>query len=221
MFALMRYLVLMKCLDIRMTEKIKIIGLTGGIGSGKTTVTKLLESKGYSVYYSDIRAKEIVNNNAFLKIRIIQLLGDKAYDQDGKYNRKWVAQKIFNNEKLLLELNKIIHPAVRDDFEFWVKEQKVDFVFKETALLFELNLDKNCFKTILVTADESLRIKRVMERDGKTCQEIKNIIQKQMSEQEKIKRADFIIENNTDLENLGKEVERMLLELNKINKHEI
>ena len=217
----MRYLVLMKCLDIRMTEKIKIIGLTGGIGSGKTTVAKLLESKGYSVYYSDIRAKEIVNNNAFLKIRIIQLLGDKAYDQDGKYNRKWVAQKIFNNEKLLLELNKIIHPAVRDDFEFWVKEQKVDFVFKETALLFELNLDKNCFKTILVTADESLRIKRVMERDGKTCQEIKNIIQKQMSEQEKIKRADFIIENNTDLENLGKEVERMLLELNKINKHEI
>ena len=211
----------MKFLDIRMTEKIKIIGLTGGIGSGKTTVAKLLESKGYSVYYSDIRAKEIVNNNAFLKIRIIQLLGDKAYDQDGKYNRKWVAQKIFNNEKLLLELNKIIHPAVRDDFEFWVKEQKVDFVFKETALLFELNLDKNCFKTILVTADESLRIKRVMERDGKTCQEIKNIIQKQMSEQEKIKRADFIIENNTDLENLGKEVERMLLELNKINKHEI
>lgn len=217
----MRCLVLMKFLDIRMTEKIKIIGLTGGIGSGKTTVAKLLESKGYSVYYSDIRAKEIVNNNAFLKIRIIQLLGDKAYDQDGKYNRKWVAQKIFNNEKLLLELNKIIHPAVRDDFEFWVKEQKVDFVFKETALLFELNLDKNCFKTILVTADESLRIKRVMERDGKTCQEIKNIIQKQMSEQEKIKRADFIIENNTDLENLGKEVERMLLELNKINKHEI
>lgn len=217
----MRYLVLMKCLDIRMTEKIKIIGLTGGIGSGKTTVAKLLESKGYSVYYSDIRAKEIVNNNAFLKTRIIQLLGDKAYDQDGKYNRKWVAQRVFNNEKLLLELNKIIHPAVKSDFEFWVRKQKGDFIFKETALLFELNLDKNCFKTILVTADESLRIKRAMERDGKTCQEIKNIIQKQMSEQGKIKRANFIIQNNTDLENLGKEVERMLLELNKINKHEI
>lgn len=204
-----------------MTEKIKIIGLTGGIGSGKTTVAKLLESKGYSVYYSDIRAKEIVNNNAFLKTRIIQLLGDKAYDQDGKYNRKWVAQRVFNNEKLLLELNKIIHPAVKSDFEFWVRKQKGDFIFKETALLFELNLDKNCFKTILVTADESLRIKRAMERDGKTCQEIKNIIQKQMSEQGKIKRANFIIQNNTDLENLGKEVERMLLELNKINKHEI
>lgn len=204
-----------------MTEKIKIVGLTGGIGSGKTTVAKLLESKGYSVYYSDIRAKEIVNNNAFLKTRIIQLLGDKAYDQDGKYNRKWVAQKVFNNEKLLLELNKIIHPAVKSDFEFWVREQKGDFIFKETALLFELNLDKNCFKTILVTADESLRIKRVMERDGKTYQEIENIIQKQIPEKEKRKRADLIIENNTDLENLGKEVERMLLELNKINKHEI
>lgn len=217
----MRCLVLMKFLDIRMTEKIKIVGLTGGIGSGKTTVAKLLESKGYSVYYSDIRAKEIVNNNAFLKTRIIQLLGDKAYDQDGKYNRKWVAQKVFNNEKLLLELNKIIHPAVKSDFEFWVREQKGDFIFKETALLFELNLDKNCFKTILVTADESLRIKRVMERDGKTYQEIENIIQKQIPEKEKRKRADLIIENNTDLENLGKEVERMLLELNKINKHEI
>ncbi len=204
-----------------MTEKIKIVGLTGGIGSGKTTVAKLLESKGYSVYYSDIRAKEIVNNNAFLKTRIIQLLGDKAYDQDGKYNRKWVAQKVFNNEKLLLELNKIIHPAVKSDFEFWVREQKGDFIFKETALLFELNLDKNCFKTILVTADESLRIKRAMERDGKTYQEIENIIQKQIPEKEKRKRADLIIENNTDLENLGKEVERMLLELNKINKHEI
>lgn len=217
----MRCLVLMKFLDIRMTEKIKIVGLTGGIGSGKTTVAKLLESKGYSVYYSDIRAKEIVNNNAFLKTRIIQLLGDKAYDQDGKYNRKWVAQKVFNNEKLLLELNKIIHPAVKSDFEFWVREQKGDFIFKETALLFELNLDKNCFKTILVTADESLRIKRAMERDGKTYQEIENIIQKQIPEKEKRKRADLIIENNTDLENLGKEVERMLLELNKINKHEI
>ena len=217
----MRCLVLMKFLDIRMTEKIKIVGLTGGIGSGKTTVAKLLESKGYSVYYSDIRAKEIVNNNAFLKTRIIQLLGDKAYDQDGKYNRKWVAQNVFNNEKLLLELNKIIHPAVKSDFEFWVREQKGDFIFKETALLFELNLDKNCFKTILVTADESLRIKRAMERDGKTYQEIENIIQKQIPEKEKRKRADLIIENNTDLENLGKEVERMLLELNKINKHEI
>ena len=156
-----------------------------------------------------------------MKTRIIQFLGDKAYDQDGRYNRKWVAHRVFNDENLLLELNKIIHPAVRDDFEFWVKEQKADFVFKETALLFELNLDKNCFKTILVTADESLRIKRVMERDGKTCQEVKNIIQKQMSEQEKRKRADFIIENNTDLESLRNEVDIILFELNKIDKHEI
>ena len=162
-----------------------------------------------------------MNNNAFLKTRIIQLLGDKAYDQDGKYNRKWVAQRVFNNEKLLLELNKIIHPAVKSDFEFWVREQKGDFAFKETALLFELNLDKNCFKSILVTTDEKVRIKRVMERDGKTCQEVKNIVQKQMSEQEKRKRADFIIENNTDLESLRNEVDIILFELNKIDKHEI
>ena len=127
-----------------------------------------------------------MNDDISLKTRIIQLLGEEAYDQDGKYNRKWVAQRVFGSEELLLGLNKIIHPAVKDDFEFWVKEQKTDFVFKETALLFELNLDKNCFKSILVTTDENVRIKRVMERDGKTSQEVKNIIQKQMSEQKKL-----------------------------------
>lgn len=139
-----------------------IIGLTGGIGSGKTTVAGLIKKMGYPVYNSDIRAKEIVNDNAELKAKIITLLGENAYDEKGNYNRKWVAEQIFNDDEKRLSLNAIVHPAVKLDFAKWVAEQENNLVFKETALLFELGLDKNCDATILVTADEEIRIQRVM-----------------------------------------------------------
>ncbi|SDD98989.1 dephospho-CoA kinase [Riemerella columbipharyngis] len=187
-----------------------LIGLTGGIGSGKTTVAKFIEAKGFAVYYSDIRAKEIVNDNSILKSEIINLLGDEAYDEEGSYNRKWVADKIFNDDTLLMKLNTLIHPAVKEDFEHWMNIQQSKFIFKETALLFELNLDKNCYKSVLVTADESIRIARVMERDHKTYSQVKDIIQKQMSEEEKAKRANYIIYNNGDLESLSMQTNVML-----------
>lgn len=188
----------------------KIIGITGGIGSGKTAVAKFIEAQGYPVYYSDVRAKEIVNDNAELKEKITNLLGENAYDEDGVYNRKWVAEQVFTNEELLLELNKIIHPAVKLDFENWISAQKTDFVFKETALLFELGLDENCHKIILVTAEDNIRIKRVMDRDGKTYREVENIIQKQMPEKEKIERTEYIIYNNEGLEELRASTNKIL-----------
>lgn len=199
-----------------MNEKINcknLIGLTGGIGSGKTTVAKIIESKGYPVYYSDMRAKKIVNHNADLKAKIIQLLGKESYDEHGRYNRKWIAQKVFSNDELLLGLNAIIHPVVKQDFELWQNAQKSDFIFKETALLFELGLDKNCFKSILISAEDNLRFKRLMDRDGKTCREIGAIIRKQMPEEEKRQRADFIIENNTNREDLKQKIEEILSKL--------
>src|SRR5215813_6672889 len=98
----------------------KIIGLTGGIGSGKTTVAKFIEEFGFPVYYSDDRAKDIVNDNDNLKGKIKELLGEESYDENGLYNRKFVADKVFNNKDLLQSLNEIIHPAVRIDFEEWV-----------------------------------------------------------------------------------------------------
>ena len=125
----------------------KIIGLTGGIGSGKTTVAKFIEEFGFPVYYSDDRAKDIVNDNDDLKLKIKELLGDEAYDEKGFYNRKFVAEKVFNDKDLLQSLNEIIHPAVRTDFEEWVKKQTKYLVFKETALLFELKLNQQCYRS--------------------------------------------------------------------------
>ncbi|OJX29379.1 MAG: dephospho-CoA kinase [Chryseobacterium sp. 36-9] len=190
----------------------KIIGLTGGIGSGKTSVAKLLEEKGFPVYYSDDEAKNIVNKDSALKEKIIELLGIEAYI-DGVYNRKYVAEKVFNNSELLEQLNHLIHPAVRIDFENWVEAQNSEYVFKETALLFELKLNQQCYKSLLITADDNLRIKRTMDRDGKTYREVEAIIQKQMPEKEKCKLADYIIYNNSDFESLRIATEAFIEEL--------
>ena len=195
----------------------KIIGITGGIGSGKSTVSKFIEELGFPVYDSDFWAKELVNIDENLKSRIIELLGEESYDENGKYNRKFVAEKVFENQELLLKLNQIIHPAVKIHFENWVNAQNAEFVFKETALLFELKLNESCYQSILVTADENIRIKRVMNRDGRTYREVKEIIDKQMPEVDKVKLADFVIQNNTDLESLKEFTHQVIDELQRMD----
>ena len=195
------------------TPEPKIIGLTGGIGSGKTTVAKFIEDCGFPVYYSDDRAKDIVNDNEDVKVRIKELLGSDSYDENGLYNRKFVAEKVFNNKDLLHSLNEIIHPAVRLDFEDWVKKQTKYLIFKETALLFELQLNKQCYRSILVTAEDNIRIKRVMDRDGKTYREVQSVMEKQMPEKEKIKLADCIIYNNTNLDDLKDQTEKTIFDI--------
>ena len=195
----------------------KIIGLTGGIGSGKSTVAKFIEEMGFPVYYSDVRAKEIVNDDELLKKGIIELLGEKAYDENGLYDRKYVAEIVFNDEELLQKLNGMIHPAVKYDFEKWVGNQTTEFVFKETALLFELKLNESCYKSVLVTADDNLRLKRVMDRDGKTYREVENVMNKQMPEKDKIKIADFVIFNNDGMDELQAETENVVREIEQLN----
>ena len=195
----------------------KIIGITGGIGSGKSTVSKFIEELGFPVYDSDFWAKELVNVDENLKSRIIELLGEESYDENGKYNRKFVAENVFENQELLLKLNQIIHPAVKIHFENWVNAQNAEFVFKETALLFELKLNESCYQSILVTADENIRIKRVMDRDGRTYREVKEIINKQMPEVDKVKLADFVIQNNTDLETLKEFTHQVIDELQRMD----
>lgn len=191
----------------------KIIGLTGGIGSGKTTVAKFIEEFGFPVYYSDDRAKDIVNDNDGLKRKIKELLGEESYDENGLYNRKFVADKVFNNKDLLQGLNEIIHPAVRIDFEDWLKRQTKYLVFKETALLFELKLNRQCYKSVLVTAEDNIRAKRVMDRDGKTYREVEAVMEKQMPEKDKIKLANCIIYNNTNLEDLKEQTEKIIFSI--------
>ena len=188
----------------------KLIGLTGGIGSGKSTVADFIEEAGYPVYNSDERARDIVNADPALRSEIIRILGEEAYTPEGYYNRKLVSEKVFNNDELLAEINGAIHPAVAKDFAEWQSKQTADFIFKETALLFELKLDRNCYKSILVTAEDNIRIKRTMDRDGKTYRHIDTVVQKQMPEKEKIKFADYVIYNNSDLESLRTATLRML-----------
>lgn len=191
----------------------KIIGLTGGIGSGKTTVAQYIEDCGFPVYYSDDRAKTIVNDNEVVKNKIKELLGAESYDENGIYNRKFVAGKVFNDEELLLQLNGIIHPAVRLDFEEWVRKQSKYLVFKETALLFELKLNLQCYKSLLVTAEDNIRLKRVMDRDSKTYREVETVMNNQMPEKDKIKLADYVIYNNTNLDDLKEQTERIIFEI--------
>ena len=194
-------------------KKVKIIGITGGIGSGKSTVSKFIEEAGFPVYYSDVRAKTIVNDDAELQQKIKELLGENSYDENGFYNRRYVGEIIFKDDQLRLQLNALIHPAVKINFENWISEQKTPFIFKETALLFELKLNESCYKSILVTADDNIRIKRVMDRDGKTYREVEAVMNKQMPEKDKIKIADFVIFNNDGLKELKIKTNQFINEL--------
>lgn len=194
----------------------RIIGLTGGVGSGKSTVGEYIEKLGFPVYNSDQRAKELVNQSETLHNEIVALLGPEAYDLAGNYDRKYVGKLVFQNERLLKKLNGIIHPAVREDFKNWIRRQESDLVFQETALLFENQLNNYCFKTILVKASHNVRIKRVMDRDGKTYREVERVINNQMSDADKEKLADYIIDNCTDLETLKLHTEESVKSIQEI-----
>lgn len=195
------------------SERPKLVGLTGGIGSGKTTVARIIMESGFPVYFSDVRAKELVNESDYLRNEIKNFLGEKAYDENGLYDTKYVSAKVFADAELLERLNKTIHPAVRLDFENWRNAQTSKIIFKETALLFELEINKDCNASLLVTAEDNIRVKRVMDRDGKTYREVQTILEMQMPEKDKIKNADFVINNNSTLEDLQDATEEVLKEI--------
>lgn len=172
-----------------------IIGLTGGIGSGKSTVGKILESLGIPVYNADNQAKYLMNHNESLKRKIIQLLGTNAYTSEG-LNRKWIATQVFENEEKLEKLNQLVHPAVAEDFSQWALKQKALYVVREAAILLESNSYHDCDAIILVTADETIRIERVKQRNHWSEAEIRNRMQHQMPEKDKEKYCKYIITNN-------------------------
>ncbi len=173
----------------------KIIGLTGGIGSGKTTVSRMFKELGVPVYIADIEAKKLANNSTSIKKEIIQILGEKAYFE-GKINKKYVANLIFNDKELLKKINKIIHPKVAEHFKKWIKKQDTPYIIKEAAILFENDGYQVFDFTILITAPLEVRINRVLKRDSITEKEITDRIKNQWSDDKKKKLADFIIENN-------------------------
>lgn len=173
----------------------KVVGLTGGIGSGKTTVARMFENLGVPVYIADKEAKQLMNTSSILREKLTNLLGEEAYTET-ELNRPFIASKIFNNKQLLQKMNAIVHPEVRKHFQNWVKQQNTIYVIKEAAIIFEEQMQSQYDKIILVTADKQERIKRVLKRDETTEQKIKAIMENQLDDSEKIKLADYVIENN-------------------------
>jgi len=172
------------------------VGLTGGIGSGKSFVARVFESLDIPVYYSDKEAKSLMYKDKVLKDSIKALLGIKAYHNNGRPNRSYIASKIFNDKKLLNKINALVHPAVKRDFELWANRQKSLYVLEESALLFEIKSQSFFEKIILVIADEDVRVARVMKRDKTTQKAVMSRISKQLKDDKKIPLADFIVDNN-------------------------
>jgi len=171
------------------------VGLTGGIGSGKTTVSEVFHSLGIPVYNSDKRAKYLMENDPSLRVAIIQYFGEESYRSEG-LNRLYLSEQVFSDKSKLQKLNSIVHPVVGNDFALWCKNQSAPFVLKEAAILIESGAYKGLDKIIVVTASENVRMERVMERDGVKASEVRDRINNQMTDSERLQYADFIIDND-------------------------
>lgn len=171
------------------------VGITGGIGSGKSTVCQIFESLGVPVFKADNESRRLMNEDRDLQERVSQLIGPQAI-VNGKPDRKYIASVVFNNPEKLQQLNALIHPKVRESLNSWALKQTAPWVIEEAAILFESGAYKNLDAIIVVSAPEELRIKRVMARDGVTEALVRERIKNQISEEERRKRATFIIEND-------------------------
>jgi dephospho-CoA kinase len=173
-----------------------ILGLTGGIGTGKTTVLNFFKELGANVFIADLEAKELMNTNVELIDQIKQLFGSKAYD-NGKLNRTFIANLVFNNPQNLKRLNKIVHPKVQEKFKNDVKNFPNSIVIYEAAILFESESYKLCDFIVTVTANLDERINRVIVRDNTTKEKILLRMNNQLPDEAKIKRSHFVINNSS------------------------
>jgi dephospho-CoA kinase len=174
----------------------RLLGITGGIGAGKTLVCKVFESLGIPIFNSDIAAKELMNDSIDLKKKIIYLLGEKAYNLDN-LNRAYVAQSVFNDKEKLLALNHLVHPLVREMFKDWVKNNHTKpYVLNEAALLIESGSYRDLDEVIYINAPERIRIKRVMLRDNCNETDVRLRIKNQWSDGEKVKHCKWVINND-------------------------
>jgi len=172
------------------------VGITGGIGSGKSTVCGILEALGVPVYYADVEARRLMNEDEGLREDIRDLLGGQVY-REGRLDTRMVAQRVFGDTTLLGELNKLVHPAVRRDFQSWIKSiDSAPYVVEEAAILFESGSHAFLDLNVLVYAPLELRMSRVMNRDGVSREEVEKRMARQMDEEEKKKRADIVVLND-------------------------
>lgn len=185
------------------------VGVTGGIGSGKTLVCNVLEKLGIPVYKADLEARRLMAEDQVLMGQIVELFGEEAYI-DGALNRSYLAEKVFGDREQLERLNGLVHPAVRKDYHHWVDDQKgVPYVVEEAAILFESGASRWMDLVVMVYAPEALRISRVMDRDGVEEETVRKRMAQQMGEEDKRAKADLVIVND--------EQERLLPQILKIH----
>ena len=193
------------------------VGLTGGIGSGKTTVSNFLLDYGIPVYNSDSKGKTLMNTNLELKNNIVSIFGERVYD-NGILNTNLLSSIVFNDSTKIEQLNNLVHPKVAQDFNQWVgKNNNKPILVKEAAILIESGAYLNMDKIILVVSEKSTRINRVSKRDNSDLESIEKRINLQLTDNEKIKYADYIIENNSSLENLKLEVLKVVNKIREVN----
>ena len=185
----------------------KIIGLTGGIGSGKSKILSVFSTYGIPCYESDRRAKWLMQKDAELKSQIKSFFGDQIYEND-QFNQRKLAKLVFANKGKLEALNSLVHPRVKMDFKSFVSQQDTPYIIKEAAILFETGGEKDCDATILVTAPEKLRLQRVLNREKISSIDIKARINNQWSDSRKIPLADYII-NNIDWDKTLKKIDEI------------
>lgn len=174
----------------------KVIGLTGGIGSGKTTVANMFRELGVPVYVADLEAKNLMNTSKVIKRQLIEKFGSQAY-ANGELNRNFLAAKVFNDEVELQKINSIVHPKVKEHFDKWLSKQTSPYVIKEVAIIFEHNRQDEYDAIILVVSDKQQRLERVMKRDNSTREKVISIMNNQMADDVKIPLSNYIIENTT------------------------
>jgi dephospho-CoA kinase len=197
-----------------------IIGITGGIGSGKSTLSELLRAEGYSVYDSDLEARRLQNEHPVMRKKLIDLFGKDIYTEQG-LNRPVLGQLVFGKPDLVAKLNAIVHPLVIDDFNSWVKNRlPKKMLFVESALLYESGFHKSVDKVVLITAAESVRIERVVKRDGLSPEHVRARMSHQLSEEEKITRADFVIHSD-DNKPLVDKMRKLIPELLEIRNNKL
>ena len=189
------------------------IGLTGGIGSGKSAVSSVFSKSNIPVYDSDRRAKWLMNNNNFLKDSIVKLFGSQAYSEE-VLDRAYVSSVVFNDSSKLLELNKLVHPAVSLDFKNWANQFKnASFIVKEAAILIESEAYKEMDLIVLVVCDLNKRIQRVINRDHSNVENVEKRVAQQLSDENKIKYADYIITNEGSLKDLELKVNNIIRQI--------
>lgn len=174
------------------------VGITGGIGSGKSTVCKVFSILGIPVFEADKVAKELMNTDRLISDRLIGLFGTEVYLPNRTVNRKYLAAVVFNDTSLLSKLNDIVHPVVRNAFFSWCDQQNAPYIIHEAAILFESGFYKLMDKTIAVVTSEHERIERVMKRDDVTIEMVNERIRNQWNDRQRTELADFVIENNDD-----------------------